>query len=181
VCLRRFGTRSNNQPTPGHPPLEGGSKNSSAARYFSGRGTAATIPRPEILFSLSLKDNFDPPSRGGWQEISTRTNTPEYGTSTNGPLYGNVQCNRRGNVGAGTTILTLEVQSTRPLRACRKILSATKNFWGGCCINNTPPRNSLFAVAQRQFRPARKGRVEKFGLLCLFASGKRQTSICSSQ
>ena len=23
-------------------------------------------PRPEILFSLSLKDNFDPPSWGGW-------------------------------------------------------------------------------------------------------------------
>jgi predicted DNA-binding ribbon-helix-helix protein len=38
----------------------------SAAKNFSGRGTASTIPRPEILVSLSLKDNFDPPSKGGW-------------------------------------------------------------------------------------------------------------------
>jgi hypothetical protein len=30
----------------------------------------------------------------------------------------------------------------------------------GCCGTNTPPRNSLFAVAQRQFRPALKGRVD---------------------
>jgi hypothetical protein len=47
-----------------HPPLEGGSKNS---KNFSGRGAASTLPRPEILFSLSLEDNFDPPSRGEWK------------------------------------------------------------------------------------------------------------------
>jgi ketosteroid isomerase-like protein len=49
-----------------HPPLEGGSKNS---KNFSGRGTVATIPLPEIFFSLMLKDNFHPPSRGGWNRI----------------------------------------------------------------------------------------------------------------
>ena len=52
-----------------HPPLEGGSKNSSVARDFSGRGkhtAVGDLPLPEILFSLLLKDNFDPPSRGGW-------------------------------------------------------------------------------------------------------------------
>jgi hypothetical protein len=36
---------------------------------FTGRGNAAAVPRPEILFSLSLKDNFDPP-KGGWSAIS---------------------------------------------------------------------------------------------------------------
>ena len=44
-----------------HPPLEGGSKNSSAARHFSGRGISPTSPRPENSFGI-----FDPPSRGGW-------------------------------------------------------------------------------------------------------------------
>jgi hypothetical protein len=42
-----------------HPPLEGGSKNS---KNFSGRGYVDAASRPEILFSLTLKDNFDPPS-----------------------------------------------------------------------------------------------------------------------
>jgi hypothetical protein len=54
-----------------HPPLEGGSKNSSVARYFSGRGKHTAIgdlPLPEIFFSLSLKDDFDPPSRGRWEK-----------------------------------------------------------------------------------------------------------------
>jgi hypothetical protein len=37
---------------------------------FSGRGAASTIPRPEILFSLSLEDNFDPP-KGGWAIIGS--------------------------------------------------------------------------------------------------------------
>jgi hypothetical protein len=46
--------------------LRAGRKIRSEAENFSGRGAAGPIPRPEILFSLSLKDNFDPPSRGGW-------------------------------------------------------------------------------------------------------------------
>jgi hypothetical protein len=41
--------------------LGAGRKIRSEAKNFSGRGAASTIPRPEILFSLALKDNFDPP------------------------------------------------------------------------------------------------------------------------
>jgi hypothetical protein len=59
-----------------HPPLEGGSKNSEVrerqrtnTKYFSGRGDVDGALRPEILFSLSLKDNFDPPSSGGWNAL----------------------------------------------------------------------------------------------------------------
>jgi hypothetical protein len=33
-------------------------------KNFSGRGAASTVTRPEILFSLALKDNFDPPKGG---------------------------------------------------------------------------------------------------------------------
>jgi hypothetical protein len=43
-----------------HPPL-GRVKILSEAKKFSGRGNVDAVPRPEILFSLSLKDNFDPP------------------------------------------------------------------------------------------------------------------------
>jgi hypothetical protein len=37
-----------------------------SAKTASGRGHIHAEPRPEIPFSLSLKDNFDPPSGGGW-------------------------------------------------------------------------------------------------------------------
>jgi len=49
-----------------NPPLEGGSKNSSAAKNFSGRDNAPTIPLPEAVFTLTRESAFDPPSRGGW-------------------------------------------------------------------------------------------------------------------
>jgi hypothetical protein len=48
-----------------NPPLEGGSKKSSVAKIFSGRGVVEALPLPEISFSHSLEVNFDPPSRGG--------------------------------------------------------------------------------------------------------------------
>jgi hypothetical protein len=52
--------------------------------------------------------------------------------------------------------------STRPLEGGSKNSERSEEFFGaGCCFTNTPPRNSLFAGAQRQFRPALKGRVEK--------------------
>src|SRR6266851_6839060 len=44
-----------------HPPLEGGSKNSSAAKNFSGRGRDGAKAPPRNLRAA----NFDPPSRGG--------------------------------------------------------------------------------------------------------------------
>jgi hypothetical protein len=39
-----------------------GRKIRSAAKNFSGRRNMGGAPRPEILFSLLLKDNFDLPS-----------------------------------------------------------------------------------------------------------------------
>jgi hypothetical protein len=39
----------------------GEAKNSRRCGEFFGAGRYATIPRPEILFSLALEDNFDPP------------------------------------------------------------------------------------------------------------------------
>jgi len=55
-----------------NPPLEGGSKDPSAAKDFSGRGNAQTGPLPEAVFALARKSAFDPrplsrsrPSRGG--------------------------------------------------------------------------------------------------------------------
>jgi hypothetical protein len=53
---------------------KGGSKNS---KNFSGRGDIGGVPRPEILFSLPLKDNFDPP-RGRvdkFDELKSRIDT----------------------------------------------------------------------------------------------------------
>jgi hypothetical protein len=43
-----------------------------------GAGHADKVPRPKILFSLSLKDNFDPPSWGGWNSHASvaRKNSP---------------------------------------------------------------------------------------------------------
>ena len=43
-----------------------------------GAGHADKVPRPEILFTLSLKDNFDPPSWGGWNSHASaaRKNSP---------------------------------------------------------------------------------------------------------
>jgi len=44
-----------------HPPLEGGSKNS---KNFSGRGAVDGIPRPEVFFSLTLKESLRPSLKG---------------------------------------------------------------------------------------------------------------------
>src|SRR5256885_17032055 len=49
-----------------HPPLEGGSKNSSAAKNFSERGQDTEFwhaPSPKLAPHCFA--NFDPPSRGG--------------------------------------------------------------------------------------------------------------------
>jgi hypothetical protein len=49
-------------------PMRAGRKNRRREpKNFSGRGHADGAPRPEIFFTLSLKDNFDPPSRSGWK------------------------------------------------------------------------------------------------------------------
>jgi predicted DNA-binding ribbon-helix-helix protein len=48
--------------------MRAGRKNRSGTKNFSGRGNVYEAPRPEIFFSLSLKDNFNLPSRGGWSQ-----------------------------------------------------------------------------------------------------------------
>jgi hypothetical protein len=62
-----------------HPPLEGGSKKSEVrerqradTKSFSGRGIVEAAPLPEIFLSLTLKNDFDPPSRGGWKKAARR-------------------------------------------------------------------------------------------------------------
>ena len=47
--------------------LEGGSKNS---KNFSGRGDVGGVPRPEVFFSLALKESLRPSREGRVGEIA---------------------------------------------------------------------------------------------------------------